>query len=96
MPIYEYECNQCGARFEQKQKFTDPPVDVCPECQGAVRRLIHPVGIVFKGSGWYVTDSRAKSPTLEANNGKSEEKKKAEDSTPTSTTESKPAPKSET
>jgi putative FmdB family regulatory protein len=91
MPIYEYECSQCGARFERMQRFTDPPVEVCPECQGSVHRLIHPVGIVFKGSGWYVTDSRGKSSTLESGNGKGEEKKKAEESPSSPSSESKPA-----
>lgn len=60
MPIYEYECNSCRFRFTLKQDFSDDPIDTCPECQGPVRRLIHPVGIVFKGSGFYVTDHRKK------------------------------------
>ena len=63
MPLYEYECDVCGMRFERMQHVSDEPVEVCPECGGHVRRLIHPVGIVFKGSGFYVTDNRAKSPT---------------------------------
>jgi len=75
MPIYEYECQQCGIRFERLQKFSDLPVITCPECEGEVKRLIHPVGIVFKGSGWYVTDSRAKSSTTEAAEKKSEKNK---------------------
>jgi putative FmdB family regulatory protein len=90
MPIYEYECDRCGVRFERQQRFSDPPVDTCPECQGPVHRLIHPVGIVFKGSGWYVTDSRSKSSTLDSSNGKGEEKKKADESASSSS-----APKSE-
>jgi len=63
MPLYEYRCEDCGVRFERRQHINDDPVQVCPECGGAVHRLIHPVGIIFKGSGFYVTDNRAKSST---------------------------------
>jgi len=63
MPLYEYRCEDCGVRFERRQHINDDPVKVCPECGGAVHRLIHPVGIIFKGSGFYVTDNRAKSST---------------------------------
>ena len=58
MPTYSYRCDACGHHFEAVQRFTDDPIRECPSCGGAVRRLIHPVGVVFKGSGWYVTDSR--------------------------------------
>jgi putative FmdB family regulatory protein len=61
MPLYDYACDQCGHRFEVRQRFADDPVTVCPECTGHVRRVIHPSGIIFKGSGWYVTDSRKSS-----------------------------------
>ncbi len=63
MPLYEYECRKCGVRFERRQSFTDEPVRTCPECGGLVQRLVQPVGIVFKGSGFYVTDHRSTSPT---------------------------------
>jgi putative FmdB family regulatory protein len=63
MPLYEYECTSCKNRFEVRQKVTDEPISVCPTCGGTVRRVMHPVGIIFKGSGWYVTDNRAKPPT---------------------------------
>lgn len=66
MPIYEYECTACKTRFERSQRFSDPPVTECPECGGRVRRVLFPAGIVFKGSGWYVTDSR-KSTTATTN-----------------------------
>ncbi len=56
MPIYEYECRRCGHRFELIQKFSDKPRKRCPECSGAVDRLISPPAIRFKGTGWYVTD----------------------------------------
>jgi putative FmdB family regulatory protein len=58
MPIYEYECQSCGRRFEVLQHFSDDPIETCAECGGAVRRIIQPVGIIFKGSGFYVTDNR--------------------------------------
>lgn len=59
MPLYEYECDVCGVRFEHRQRITDDPLEECPDCGGAVHRLIHPVGIIFKGSGFYVTDNRS-------------------------------------
>ena len=58
MPIYGYECKECGVRFERRQSFSDDPITVCPECAGEVHRLLSPVGIIFKGSGFYVTDNR--------------------------------------
>ncbi len=65
MPLYEYECNDCRHRFERQQRFSDPPVTNCPECDGAVHKVFHPASVIFKGSGWYVTDNRT-------DNGKSE------------------------
>lgn len=61
MPIYEYECDTCQARFERKQKFSDDPVRECPECGNGVHRVLYPAGIIFKGSGFYVTDNRGSS-----------------------------------
>jgi putative FmdB family regulatory protein len=58
VPVYEYQCLDKGHRFEIRQGFNDEPVTTCPECDAEVRRVIHPVGIVFKGSGFYATDSR--------------------------------------
>jgi len=63
MPLYEYQCQECGLRFERRQTFTEDPVKTCPECGGPVVRLIQPAGIIFKGSGFYVTDHRSKSST---------------------------------
>ena len=65
MPTYSYGCRACGHQFDQFQKFSDDPLTVCPECGGEIRRLIHNVGVVFKGSGWYINDSR-KSSSSEA------------------------------
>jgi putative FmdB family regulatory protein len=58
MPLYEYECESCSIRFERMQHFGDEPLKECPECSGAVHRVIQPVGIIFKGSGFYITDNR--------------------------------------
>ena len=60
MPIYEYACTACGERTEARQSFTDPPLEECPHCGGKLRKLYSPVGIVFKGSGFYATDSKKK------------------------------------
>jgi putative FmdB family regulatory protein len=61
MPLYEYQCKKCGHRFERIQKFSDAPVRKCPECGGAVERLISAPTVQFKGTGWYVTDYAHKS-----------------------------------
>jgi putative FmdB family regulatory protein len=68
MPMYEYQCDACGARFEQIQKFSDPPVEVCPTCgERKVRKLLSSPAIQFKGSGWYITDyARAKESSKES------------------------------
>jgi len=56
VPIYEYLCETCDHKFEVQQKFSDPLVDACIKCGKSVRKLISAPGIVFKGTGWYVTD----------------------------------------
>jgi len=61
MPRYEYECESCGIHFDKIQHYTDEALEVCPECGGSVHRLIQPVGIIFKGSGFYVTDHKSSS-----------------------------------
>jgi putative FmdB family regulatory protein len=58
MPTYVYKCEECNYHFEQIQKFSDKPLKGCPRCKGKIKRVIHPTGIVFKGSGWYINDSR--------------------------------------
>jgi putative FmdB family regulatory protein len=60
MPTYTYSCDSCGHTFETVQRFADDPLTECPECGSRIRRVIQPVGVVFKGSGWYITDSRPK------------------------------------
>jgi putative FmdB family regulatory protein len=61
MPIYEYACTACGERTEAKQTFDDPPLETCEICGGKLRKLYSPVGVVFKGSGFYSTDAKRSS-----------------------------------
>jgi len=56
MPTYGYRCSNCGHEFEIQQKITDPPLKACPKCQGKLSKILYPVGISFKGSGFYSTD----------------------------------------
>jgi putative FmdB family regulatory protein len=97
MPTYTYQCSDCGVAFDQFQKFADDPLTECPSCHGTVKRMIHPVGIVFKGSGWYITDSRTgtSEATVPAAQSTGAEPAAATASAApnTTATESKPAPK---
>lgn len=77
MPTYQYRCKSCAHEFDQFQKFSEDPLTVCPECGQEIRRVIQPVGVVFKGSGWYITDSRP-AAVSEATPAKSDEKPAAE------------------
>ena len=61
MPTYQYQCPECGHAFEQVQSFSDDALTTCPECTGRLRKLFSSVGVVFKGSGFYKTDSRSSS-----------------------------------
>jgi putative FmdB family regulatory protein len=71
MPLYSYRCDNCGVQFEQRQHFTDAPLTRCPECgEEALRKLFQPVGVVFKGSGFYATDHR--SPSGQSSSKKAE------------------------
>jgi len=65
MPTYQYACTDCEHAFEQFQSFSDDALTVCPECSGKLRKLFNAVGVVFKGSGFYRTDSRGKSAASE-------------------------------
>ena len=69
MPTYEYECNLCLCRFERRQSFDEEPVTMCPECQGKARRVINAIPVIFKGSGFYITDNR-KSGAIDTGKGK--------------------------
>jgi putative FmdB family regulatory protein len=67
MPLYEYECEACGKRFEVIQKFSDPHTDTCRVCgKGPIRRLVSSPAIQFKGTGWYITDYSQKGKSNEA------------------------------
>jgi len=59
MPTYVYRCQACGITFERMQRLSEPPLTQCPECHGPVRRVLQPVGIIFKGPGFYSTDYRS-------------------------------------
>lgn len=74
MPTYTYKCNNCGYRFDQYQHFADDPLELCPNCHEiALRKVYQPVGIVFKGKGFYATDNRSPSgmTSQKADNGDS-------------------------
>jgi putative FmdB family regulatory protein len=78
MPRYEYECEKCHHTFELTQRFSDPPARECPRCHGPVRKVFYPVGIIFKGSGWHVTDydkNGAKPPSATSSSKASSSKK---------------------
>ncbi len=94
MPTYEYQCKTCGHQFEQMQRFSDPPLTECPKCSGQIRRVIFPAGVIFKGSGWYITDSR-KGSTTESGD-KTDKADKADKSDTSAPAESKPAEKAAT
>jgi putative FmdB family regulatory protein len=79
MPLYEYECNDNGHRFERIQKFSDPPIAVCPTCGSAVRKLLSSPAIQFKGSGWYITDYAKKSGSVESSSSSSSSKSDSSD-----------------
>lgn len=77
MPTYEYKCDSCGHIFEKFQSMTDEPVKVCPKCGCEVRRVIHGgTGLIFKGSGWYVTDYGKGHSSATLNETSKEETKK--------------------
>ena len=66
MPTYAYACKDCGHRFDAVQSFSDASLTECPECPGSLRKLFNSVGVVFKGSGFYRTDSRSGSSSSDA------------------------------
>jgi putative FmdB family regulatory protein len=73
MPLYEYECDSCGHRFEVIQKFSDALVDKCPKCGAVVHKLMSSPAIQFKGSGWYITDYAKKDSTVATKAGQAKE-----------------------
>jgi len=92
MPLYEYQCDSCGHRFEVIQKFSDAPVDKCPKCGGTVRKLVSSPAFQFKGSGWYVTDYAKKSHTS-SDSGSKDSKESKKDEKKTESTTKEPASK---
>ena len=90
MPIYGYECTQCGHHLEVLQSVSEPPLRVCPECQGELRKLLYPVGVIFKGSGFYSTDYKSGSSNGKSTSDSSGDTKSSGDSKPDNKPESKP------
>ncbi len=95
MPVYTYRCDNCGVQFDQTQKFTDDTLTRCPECgKNTLHKVYTPVGIVFKGSGFYATDHRSPSGQTKASADKKEEKAaetKSESSVSSTTSSNKAA-----
>ena len=92
MPTYQYACTECGHAFEQFQSFTDDALTVCPECEGRLRKVFNAVGVVFKGSGFYRTDSRTdgkSAATSSSSTSDSSGEKKSETKTETKSTPAK-------
>ena len=104
MPTYQYACTACGEQLEAVQKFSDDPLTTCPACAGTLRKVFSPVGVVFKGSGFYKTDSRttAKSSSSSSSSEKTETKNsetsttKSDSGSSSSTSVDKPASGSST
>lgn len=103
MPIYEYKCKKCGHRLEQIQMFSDKPLKKCPECGGALEKLISASSVQFKGSGWYVTDyakkgssSAASSASASSPSENDSSKKESKESKDVKETKKEDKPKAET
>ena len=101
MPTYEYRCKDCGNHLEVVQSFKDEPLTECPSCKGALRKVFGSIGITFKGSGFYKTDSRSSSSSSKKSESKSSDSSSTSDSKSsetkksdsTSTSSSKPEAK---
>ncbi|MCD6640838.1 MAG: FmdB family transcriptional regulator [Nocardioides sp.] len=95
MPTYQYACTECDHAFEQFQSFTEDALTVCPECQGRLRKVFNAVGVVFKGSGFYRTDSRSSgsssSTSTSSTTPSSSSSSSTSTSTPSSSSSSTPA-----
>ena len=90
MPVYQYACTECGEQLEVRQSFTDDALTVCPNCSGRLRKVLSAVGVVFKGSGFYRTDSR--SDEKSASTASASSNGSSESSSPTKESSGKDAP----
>ena len=95
MPTYQYACTACGQQLEAVQSFTDEPLTECPACEGRLRKLFSAVGVVFKGSGFYRTDSRSATKNAAASSGSSDSKGDSGATTSDTNKSSTPAKKAE-
>jgi putative FmdB family regulatory protein len=96
MPTYGYRCGSCGHQFEIVQRISEEPLAVCPKCQGKLSKMLYPVGISFKGSGFYTTDYKdAGKGSASSSNGSKSSSEGSSDSKPETKSESKPEAKSE-
>lgn len=94
MPTYGYRCQKCADEFDVVQKMTDKPVTECPKCGGAVKRIFHPIGIIFKGSGFYTTDNKKQSTIPAPSEAKPETTSETKTETKKDKTDSKEPAKS--
>ncbi len=97
MPIYEYRCEQCRHQFDQLQQLSAPQIAICPQCSSDAKRLISaPMGLVFRGSGWYITDYAKKGREKTAGNGAEEKPDQQPDRKPEPVASGQPATPSQT
>ena len=102
MPVYEYHCQSCGKRLEKIQKFSDPPLTQCEVCGGPLKKVLSAPALIFKGTGWYVTDYAGKKQEKEKSAASEDQssKEKAKDTgtspAPSTTTSPSPQPKKDT
>jgi len=102
MPVYEYHCQSCGKRLEKIQKFSDPPLTQCEVCGGPLKKVLSAPALIFKGTGWYVTDYAGKKQEKEKSAAGEDQssKEKAKDTgtspAPSTTTSPSPQPKKDT
>ena len=89
MPTYQYRCTECGTDLEAVQKFSDPALTECPTCHGSLRKVFNAVGVVFKGSGFYRTDSRPKEGSSAGTTNGSSSESKGNDASTNGTSEKK-------
>jgi putative FmdB family regulatory protein len=96
MPTYGYRCGNCGHQFEIVQRISDEPLKICPKCQGKLSKMLYPVGISFKGSGFYTTDYKSSGNGSDASsNGAAPSKEGSSESKPDTKSESKSETKPE-